>query len=181
MIVWSGGQFEKALEARVNRAIERAAIEYKQAVKVAVSKPGRRDFGQDTRGPAGFTPKLSREHKAKLIARSQGKSGNQTRNAMKRFKIRYSRHVGKSGRRNALGIYVHSLPGEPPRRQTGDYWRRISHEVNRSRRVARVGTNLKTAKWLEFGTRKMKARPHFRPTLDRMRGRIEGIIRGAAL
>lgn len=176
MIVWAGDQFTKRLEAQVMRSIERAAIEYKQALKVTVSKPGRRDFGKDQKSAAGFTPKLDKGLKARFVARAQGMSGNRTTNALKRFKIRTSRAKG----RNALGIYVHSLPGEPPRRQTGDYWRRLSHEVNRSRRIVRVGTNLKYGIFLERGTRKMKPRPHFDPTLSKMRGRIEGIIRGAA-
>lgn len=210
MIVWAGGQFEKQLETRINRAIERCAIEYKQLVKLAISRPGRRDFGKDQKSAVGFTPKLSRGIETRLRGRMQGMSGNQSKNALSRFQLRLSRvKNAKTGKRNMLGISIASLPGEPPRRQTGDLWRRISHEIDRSRHVARVGTNLKYALWLEFGTRggkvitakgkkvlanpltgqvfgkrvvqgAIKPRPFFRPTLDKFRGRAEAIIRGAA-
>lgn len=210
MIVWAGDNFMKLLEARTNRAIERCAIEYKQALKAAVARPGRRDFGKDQKSAVGFTPKLSRGIETRLRSRMQGLSGNQSKNALQRFQLRLSRAKNaKTGKRNMLGISIASLPGEPPRRQTGDLWRRISHEIDRSRHVARVGTNLKYALWLEYGTRggkvivpkgkkvlanvltgqvfgrrvvqgAIKPRPFFRPTLDKFKARAAAIMQAAA-
>lgn len=70
-----------------------------------------------------------------------------------------------------------SRPGEPPRRRTGRLSGSIAHEVNKGELVARVGTNVLYAKFLELGTRRMSARPFIRPALQRERfalGRILG-------
>jgi HK97 gp10 family phage protein len=74
---------------------------------------------------------------------------------------------------------VRSRPGEPPRKQTGELQRSIQREVNASDQKARVGTNLNDPpypRWLEFGTRKMAARPWLRRSLDEMRGQIKAIF-----
>ena len=58
-----------------------------------------------------------------------------------------------------------SKPGEPPRVQTGVLRRGYTHEIHPTLPIGRVGTNIPYAKWLEFGTRRMAARPHVRPVL----------------
>jgi HK97 gp10 family phage protein len=72
-----------------------------------------------------------------------------------------------------------SRPGDPPHKQTGELQRSIQREVSASEQKARVGTNLNDPpypRWLEFGTRKMAARPWLRRSLDEMRGQIKAIF-----
>ena len=52
-----------------------------------------------------------------------------------------------------------SAPGEFPKKVTGQLRRRVVWEVDEHKLTARVGTNLPYGKWLEVGTRLMKARP----------------------
>lgn len=44
-----------------------------------------------------------------------------------------------------------SKPGEVPRVQTGSLRRSYTHEIHATLPIGRVGTNLKYAKWLEWG------------------------------
>ena len=70
-----------------------------------------------------------------------------------------------------------SAPGEPPVAQTGRLRRSIQMDVSQIRKLmARVGTNVKYAPWLELGTSRMRPRPYMRPTLRLMRGRFRRII-----
>lgn len=64
-----------------------------------------------------------------------------------------------------------SKPGQPPRVDTGRLRASITHEVHEGflTVTARVGTNVKYAIFLEFGTSKMAARPFLRPALDAVR------------
>lgn len=109
---------------------------------------------------------------------------------------------------NLLGLVMRSKPGEPPRMQSG----RLRNSISVARIdpfTVRVGTNVKYAKWLEFGTRggkvitpksakalfdpvsrrffgkrvvqgAIKPRPFFRPTVNRMRGELMQTMAGAA-
>ncbi len=81
--------------------------------------------------------------------------------------------VGKKGglvRKTRTGRQVRqpSPPGKPPHRVTGTLVSSVGHEFEDGGLVGIVGTGLKYAKWLEFGTRKMAARPWLRPAFDRM-------------
>lgn len=71
------------------------------------------------------------------------------------------------GRRRALLKAQGSAPGEPPRRRTAELRSSISSEVTVSDGLvsAKVGSDLFWARHLEFGTKKMAARPFLRPTL----------------
>lgn len=67
-----------------------------------------------------------------------------------------------------------SVPGLPPRRQTGSYSRSVHTEVverSRERAVAEVGTDLEYAWFLEYGTSRMEPRPIARPALEQSRVR----------
>ncbi len=70
--------------------------------------------------------------------------------------------------------YTRSKPGDPPYKQTGHLRRSIAWE--RDGDVRRVGTNLLYGKFLELGTRKMKARPFLRPSVTRATPAIRRII-----
>lgn len=61
-----------------------------------------------------------------------------------------------------------SAPGEAPASDTGTLIGSIYHEAENDLRYA-VGSRADYAPWLEFGTRKMGARPFFRPALEKIR------------
>lgn len=77
-------------------------------------------------------------------------------------------------------LTTRSLPGEFPRKQTGDLRRRIAYEVDEASLVARVGTNLLYGKFLELGTKKMAPRPFLRRTLAAERDAITRLLAGGA-
>jgi len=74
-----------------------------------------------------------------------------------------------------VGTYV-SAPGEPPRVQTGVLRRSYTHEMHEVLPIGRVGTNVFYGKLLEFGTRRVVARPHVRPVLHALRGAYRAIF-----
>lgn len=92
------------------------------------------------------------------IKRSFGNAGSfTTKGGRKRAATRQERHANRS------------KPSEPPHVDTGTLRRSITHEVEqRNIATGRVGTNVVYAKWLEFGTSKMAARPFLRPALFRL-------------
>lgn len=76
-------------------------------------------------------------------------------------------------------IHRASAPGQPPAVDTGQlrssYTWRLGSDVRGD--YVEVGTNVKTAPWLEFGTRRMRPRPHLRPSIETMRTEITAMIR----
>jgi hypothetical protein len=71
-----------------------------------------------------------------------------------------------------------SSPGEPPAVDTGrlrsSYGWRVAGGLGGW--FVEVGTNVRYAPMLEFGTSRMAARPHLRPAIERTTVRIGGII-----
>ena len=95
--------------------------------------------------------------------------------------------MGKRGKRRRAGpgqqLYVPSKPGETPAIQTATLKRSIGHAEEGF--VSRVGprkplggVGLKYARMLEFGTRRMRARPFMRPAVHRERSTIGLILAG---
>ena len=90
---------------------------------------------------------------------------------------------GRTGKKHPA--YEPSLPGEPPAVQTGILRSAIGSESGKDTLgpVARVGPrtvqkgkSTKSARFLEFGTRKMKARPYLRPAVAKNKGEIARIL-----
>lgn len=77
------------------------------------------------------------------------------------------------GRGRVYGRHRASAPGDGPAVDTGRLRASITRETGKvgSVLVARVGTDVKYAKWLELGTSKMSPRPFLRPALAAVRGR----------
>jgi len=69
-----------------------------------------------------------------------------------------------------------SSPGEPPHREHGALMQSIQWEVDKKEMTARVGSNLKYAKYLELGTKDMGARPFLLPTFTAERNTIARIL-----
>jgi HK97 gp10 family phage protein len=68
-----------------------------------------------------------------------------------------------------------SKPGDPPHKQTGRLLASVAFEIQGL--IGRVGTNLKYGRWLELGTRKMKARPWLRRAFNECQAQIQAILR----
>jgi HK97 gp10 family phage protein len=86
---------------------------------------------------------------------------------------------GRGNRRRAAAKrYQPSAPGEPPRKRTGTLQKSIAHEVERQPGavLARVGTKVDYGRFLEFGTRRMKARPYLRPALTEYLPKFHSIV-----
>ena len=82
-------------------------------------------------------------------------------------------------------IHRASAPGQPPAVDTGRLRASITHEMQTEgqRVTARVGTNVEYAKELEFGTRRIAARPFLRPILTARKAELveqfaKGVKRG---
>lgn len=83
------------------------------------------------------------------------------------------RLIGQNRNLGDMGIHRASAPGDPPTVRTGRLRRGIQMaRPNRNRAATRVGwrigINVKYAPFLEFGTRRMRARPFVKPVLKKM-------------
>ncbi|MEY5098720.1 MAG: hypothetical protein RJA36_1439 [Pseudomonadota bacterium] len=88
----------------------------------------------------------------------------------------------KRRRRAARFLYQASKPGEPPRKRTGTLQKSVGHEVFYDLRydqvTVRAGTNVPYGRFLEYGTRKMAARPWLRPGMVEYLPRFRGVVMG---
>lgn len=75
-------------------------------------------------------------------------------------------------------IHRASAPGEPPAVLTGRLRSSIASDLKKN--SVKIGTNVEYAKWLEFGTSRMEARPFLRPALERNRREIPRIFKEGA-
>lgn len=88
-----------------------------------------------------------------------------------------------SGRRASITRYRSpSQPGEPPRKRTGWLQRHVRYQPIRSQQVVRIGVaiNARYGLYLEYGTRRMAARPWLRTTIVSELPRLRAIIKAAA-
>ena len=77
------------------------------------------------------------------------------------------------------GSHRASAPGEPPAIDTAAYINSIQTQLAESTATtatAESGTDEILGIWLEYGTRKMAARPHFRPSFDKTVEQIKAAI-----
>ena len=75
-------------------------------------------------------------------------------------------------------IHRASAPGQPPAVDTGHLRASYTHRLGEDAQgpYVEIGTNVKTAPWLEYGTRRMRPRPHLRPSIAAMAGQIGDLI-----
>ena len=103
------------------------------------------------------------------IASTEGKKGlEEASNYLKEY-AQDSLNSGPAGTRYFYGFPLNkkvfgSAPGDPPWNQTLALWNSINYKFVRALKTA-IGSRLYYAGWLEFGTRRMKARPFMRPAL----------------
>jgi hypothetical protein len=69
---------------------------------------------------------------------------------------------------------IRSKPGEPPRRDTGEYQDSIDHRtsVEGDKVIAVAGTSMERGVWLEKGTGRMRPRPHASKLAEEFGGEI---------
>jgi len=74
--------------------------------------------------------------------------------------------------------YTASSPGQPPAQATGRLRQSIKWAVNSiaGKLIGKVGTNLDYGVMLEYGTRRMKARPWLRVSSDKASAKIKQIF-----
>lgn len=77
-------------------------------------------------------------------------------------------------RRAARFLWQASAPGEAPRKRTGTLQKSVASEVSigADELVIRVGSNVPYARFLEYGTAKMAARPWLRPGMAEAKDRL---------
>lgn len=76
------------------------------------------------------------------------------------------------------GTYTASAPGEPPATRFGELKKSIQTTVEGEEKqiIGAVGTDKKTGPMLEFGTRKMAARPWLRISFEKMIDKVKEIF-----
>ena len=88
-------------------------------------------------------------------------------------------------RYNPYRVHIASAPGDPPATDLGrltNSYKVLSIRQNKTTGIVEieVGSHLKYATYLEFGTRRMAPRPHLRPAGQRTAVKIPSIISAAA-
>lgn len=86
--------------------------------------------------------------------------------------------TGRIYKRNGV-MHQASAPGEPPANLTGTLVGGFKMTINQTGNLitASVTNSVRYAKFLEFGTRKMAARPFMRPAYAAAKNRILSVIR----
>lgn len=76
--------------------------------------------------------------------------------------------------------YTASAPGEAPAQATGELRQsvKISVDIEGAEIIGKVGTDLPYAPCLEYGTKKMAARPWLRPSLEKSEPEIKRALGG---
>ena len=231
MLQWKGDRFFALLRQQMIRNVTAACITFQNELRLVLNRPGR--AGLNTAKTASARATINGQvqqitgkgrHSVKTNSVLQQRLQQQGRLEVKGG-FQFYKAIGKSahtqfanrsvflrfgepkknGTRNLLSLTVRSRPGEPPRKQTGMLQRSIAYEVDRELLVGRVGTNQKTGRWLEEGTKggktivaknakalcnpetgqffgkrvkqgAIKPRPFFRPTLERMKPELGKIL-----
>lgn len=112
------------------------------------------------------------------VERGLGQQGAYTQGAIQQ-KIGRSQPIGRSKSGRTWGKNP-SLPGEPPKKITGELQRSIAWvtETDTSSVALFVGTNLDYGRFLEQGTSKMAPRPYLRATLlERLERINDGVVK----
>lgn len=73
-------------------------------------------------------------------------------------------------------IVLASKPGEPPNTDTGILVKSIKFDFKKGGLIGRVGTNLRYGAWLEFGTKKMAARPWLSAAIRQTKEEVAKLI-----
>jgi len=117
-------------------------------------------------------------HGEEAKARIKGSAADRVELGARRFRDRLRDALQVPGTGRGGTEAGASEPGEYPRKQTGHLRRNIQMEMDRERVLARVGTNVLYAKFLEFGTSKMEPRPLMANAVRDHAREVQAIIEG---
>ncbi len=179
-------QMTDTVRKAIERGVDMATVEMGREMEKMLSQPGR--------GRVYVIRNASGKYSAKALRTLKRADVRPIRGRFFAYVHRIGlanalRQLRKEGRKNpktirSLGFHKASAPGQPPARNTGHIARswqtgvakrgKVEKAGNRYRLV--VGSNLPYAKYLEFGTARMKQRPYVRPVALIMRPRTMGII-----
>lgn len=167
-------QTEAAIERGIQNVVAKAVVLLQRDLKLKLSEPGMGRFYARHKKVKGLS---TRPHGELNIA--------QVAALMNKEAARVARNP-KAKMRNLRGLGVHraSAPGQPPAVDTGMLRRSMQIDVSRLKERnprGRVGTNVNYAKGLEYGTRKVRPRPYFRPVARKARKKIVEQFKAAGL
>lgn len=122
--------------------------------------------------------KLAKEY-GREIAQAAVAGGEVVRSTAVKSIQRKSRGAEVKRYRLGGGSYSHTVskPGDPPNTDTGALVKSVHVEVKSD--DVYVGSGLKYAPWLEFGTKDMKERPWLFPALEANKQKIKNLIANA--
>lgn len=118
----------------------------------------------------------------KALERGVKQTANQVRNTAIRSiqNESFGIYVTRYGQGGAPYDHVASRPGNAPNTDTGALVNSIAVENVKGKPISFVGSGLDYAGYLEFGTKKMGARPWLQPALDANLSKLErNIIKSA--
>lgn len=163
-VQWSGDDFEKYVSRASGSCVAYVANSFADHMKGIVGKKGKGSAAGGSavtkagkklaKSTVGRTSRLSRTDVARSIKAGRKKAGG-----------------SKTKSTRGFGFHVPSRPGDPPAIDTGLYQSSIQVDASGAKGktpVALIGTKLAYGRWLEFGTRHMAARPHWRPQIKKM-------------
>ena len=87
--------------------------------------------------------------------------------------------TGRFYKRGKVTVHQASAPGEAPARDTGNLAGRIQQDIDEAALEARISAQPPYAEALEFGTRKMEARPFMRRALAESERDVADAVRDA--
>lgn len=174
-----------AIKRAVARGVDKAVVAMGDEMQEMLSKPGRGRVYIRKSGKKYSKTAL----RAMKRAHVRGINGRHFQYIKRIGLANVLRQLRKDGRKNpktirSLGFHKASAPGAPPAKDTGHLARSWQVGFNKRGTVEQhgnvyrlvVGSNLNYAKWLEFGTARMAARPYVRPVAEIMRRRTPFII-----
>jgi hypothetical protein len=153
-------------------ALKNLAMEGEKIVKASMKKMGFSRTAYTSRAirTGGVERRLSILRSMTERTKGQEKQLGQLTRYAKYFSrgIQVAKIRGKPQAALAHGIPIRSAPGDPPAIQTKWLYDNITHEVDPKTMASRFGSNVPYDKYLELGTRKMPARPHYRPVVKQL-------------
>jgi HK97 gp10 family phage protein len=168
-VVWHGGEENGRINRTIRAKLNRAAIVVNRRAKRLLSVAGTGQLRHSNRDEQG---RFLKGFKAAGRINVEDLHWSKVREMVAKDQI--MKHKG-TGAKRIYGAFP-SAPGEPPHKQTGRLRSSVTYEVLDGELIARVGTNVKYAKWLELGTKNMAPRPWLRRALNESGDEIDRIM-----
>lgn len=192
-------RLNRDLENAVKKAVAIGVASLGRDLVQSISKPGTgRVYAKQSRTGVTYTRIRNRRGESIREQYAAVRRSRSAKSALKKLGLRGSsfsrrdiasaiRQVRAAGgrltRSQRSAFWKASAPGQPPAVRTGllrrswqTSFQAATPAKQGNRYVATVGSSVKYAAWLEFGTKTMQARPYVRPAAARLRGRFQAIV-----